>query len=724
VGVMQIGRLITFLVCSIILLSFLFISTAAAEDTIENLVEATFNIEFISGSELNIIISIDPQKLTTDKIFTREEIKSATPQQIGAFGYLIYLMLENQLFVTFENAEINDFEIPSFDGDKFTEELNVSLSPSFFDLDESVNIDDFINGILDISALVNYSFNLQAEPGWNNSYRIYLGDNLEFKRTTGTPTDKYIEWMVRNWDGSIQKKIAEIQVNKIEPTTEKIESEDILIAFELKSTDNKNPSLITNLILKNTDIRDYNVIPDFISNIDFLPADGFRLFVDNGFITWDFTYEKTLEPIKEKIFETIEQSPFNQTLDILFRWDEETTIDCLYPYEISNMNNNPPIRAVFEDGDIDLELCDLSSRAFFGLINSGGLITISKDDINFGEELNRIGYDYNVTIYLPNGIYLENNNVYTWNGTNEISGTFQSDNAVSYSKEEKDTIIEIEVKSTDLNLLSFFTGKTELTFGLNLKGDRNYNVTDLPDGFSLPEKLSLKFLSADALRLCIEENVFSETLINQFLKSESDEFESVFKHLLPGLEVSTNTNKDNFYNSLQWDGNISDMDAEKPVIVPTFTHSTYPIPFDFSFLPPKFEIPDRDFNFTGLQNQDVTYKIIFPNGIKIEITDPLDKSEFGQFMDGRYYLQIRFSPSESDQQLEVTCKMIPSALFIIGIFTPCIISLFITIVLIVVIYIIRRKRKIKKGEVHLPEEEEKTGYEEEDFYVPPPPGSK
>jgi len=721
---MQLERMINLLICLTLLLSFIIISSVAAEDEIENLVEATFYIEFISGSELNIEIILNPEKLTTDRIFSLEEIKSATAQQIGALGYLLYIMLEKQLDVTFENAEIKNFEIPEFDGNKFTEELNVSLSPSFFNLDNSVNVENFIDGVLDISALVNYSFNLYAETGWNNTYRIYLGDNLDFKRTSGTPSGKYIEWMVRNWEGTIENKIAEIQVKKINPTTKDIDSEDIFIGFELESTDKTNPILKTNLILKNIDIRDYNVIPDFISNINFLPADGFRLFVDNGFISWEKTYEKTVKMIEEKILTTIEQSPFNQTLDVSFNWDEETTIDCLVPYELSNMNNKPPIRAIFEDNDINLKICDISSRALFGLINSGGLISISKEDINFGEELNRIGYDYNVTIYLPNNLYLEGENIYTWNNTNEISGVFESDNVVSYSKEEKDTLIEIEIKNTDLNLLSFFTGKTELTFGINLKANRNYNVTNVPDEFYLPEKLSLKFLNADSIRLCIEENVFSESLVNKFLTSESDEFEGIFKHILPGLEVSTNANKDNFYNSLKWDGNISDMDAEEPVIVPTFTHSTYSVPFDFSFLPPKFRIPLMEFNFTGLQNQDVSYRIIFPNGILIEISDPLNKAEFGQLNDGRYYLQIKFDASESDHTLDVTCKMIPSALFIIGIFTPCIISLFITIVLIVVIYIIRRKRKRKRGDVDYHDEEEKTGYEEEDFYVPPPPGSK
>jgi len=721
---MHLGRLIILFTCALILFSSFIISTTTAEDIIENLVDATFNIKFLSGTDLNILITIDPYKLTTDRTFTADQIKSASLQQLGALGYLLYIMLENQLDVTFGNAKIIDFEIPIFDGVHFSEELNVSLTSSLFNLDDSVNADDFINGVLDISALVNYSLTLQAEPGWNNTYKINLGDELDFKRTTGSPSGKYIVWILRNWNSNTQNKIAEIQVQKKTPTIEKLESEDIFIGFELDSTDTKSPNLITKLILKSIDIREYNILPSFISNINFLPSDGFRLFVDNGFISWDKSYEKTIKPIREKIITTIEQSPFNQTLDIVFNWDDETTIDCLNPYEISNMNYEPPIRAVFKDKEVDLKICDISSRALFGLLNSGAKVNILKEDINFGEELNRIGYDYNVTLYLPNNIYLEGENVYTWNGTNPISGEFESDDVVSYSNEEKDTTIEIEIKSTDLNLLSFFTGKTELTFGLDLKGNRNYNVTILPNEFSLPEKVSLNYLSADAFRLCVEENVFSETSVNKFLVGESDEFEGIFKHLLPGLEVSTSAKKDRFENSLKWDGNISEMDAKKPVDITTLTHSLYSVSFDFSFLPPKFEIPERTYNFTGLPNQDVTYRMIFPNGLYIDISDPLDKASYGQMEDGRNYLEIKFSPSESNLVVDVSCKIYPSTLFIIGIFIPCIVSFIITLILIIVIYIIRKKRKIKRGLAPYPEEEEATGYEDEEFYVPPPPRSK
>ena len=50
---------------------------------------------------------------------------------------------------------------------------------------------------------------------------------------------------------------------------------------------------------------------------------------------------------------------------------------------------------------------------------------------------------------------------------------------LEYSEEKIDTTIEIFIKTTDLNILSFFTGETKLTFGLYINEIQNRNVTIL-----------------------------------------------------------------------------------------------------------------------------------------------------------------------------------------------------------------------------------------------------
>ena len=735
VGVMRLDRLTTWMMILLLLLSFFIVNTVNADDPIDTFVDATFDIEVETATYFKIAVTMNVNQITVfGKTYNSAEIQTLASsmntsdmQDMGAIKFNLIQLLDNQITATFEEDSIGNLgKRPTYKDGAFHHDYTVNLTSSFFGMDETVNADDFVNGILDISAWVNYSLDLQAETGWNNTYNILLGEDLDYQRTNGILSGNSIIWSLKNGDGSKPSRTAEIQIKKKAPTTEKTELEDISLEFELDSKEPETVSLTNNIILKNIDIRHYDVVPSFISNLDFMPSDGVRLFIDNGFFSWNNVYQKTIKPLEEKMKSTIEESVFNQTLDITFNWDEETTTDSLTPYEINNMNNDPAIKAILKDSNVDLQIYDITSRAVFGLINSGAEANITKEDINFGDDLNKIGYDYNVTLYLPDGLYLDGLNVYTWNETTSYFGEFESEIAPSYDEQEKNTIIVIEVTSTDLNLLSFFTGKTEFTFGIDFKETSNYNVTELPEEFSLPEKVSLNYLNSDALRLCIEEKAFSQDDVDVFLNSEKEAFEQILRNMLSGLDINANVNKGNFEKSLQWDGDISNMDAETPVEVDSSAHSSYPIPFELSLLPPKFNVPALSFNFKGIEDNDVTYKIIFPNGISVDVNDPLDKAEVKETKAGRQYIEITFTASESNLTAAVSCKLTPSALFILGILTPCIVSIIIAILLVVVIFIIRRKRKKKKAATTpmIEEDEELTGYEDEDFYVPPPPGSK
>jgi hypothetical protein len=390
------------------------------------------------------------------------------------------------------------------------------------------------------------------------------------------------------------------------------------------------------------------------------------------------------------------------------------------------MDNNPPVKAMLTDDEINLKILGITSQALFGLINAGGIANTSEENINIGENLKNIGYPYNITLKMPEDITLKNKNVYTWDDTIMFQGEFKSNNAPSYNNEEKNTIIEVEITNTDLNLLSFITGKTELSFGTSLQETRNYNVTTLPSHFNIPNKIKLNYLNSDALRLCIQEQVFTNEQVNEFLTNEKNIFETRMTNILPGIEITGTINRDLFDSSLVWDEDINNMDKNTPVTTNSYAKCTYPVHFDLSFIPPGFSIPTQDYNFTGLKNQSVTYRIIFPHGIDIQVSDPNGKAIVKKTDDDRKIMEISFTTSEGNLTVDVSCKMIPSALFILGIFTPCIISLIITIILVIIIIMLRKKRKARKTGLPPPEmgPEEPTGYEGEDYYIPPPPGSK
>jgi len=740
------------MVLILILGMFIIVKPVNAQETIVDNIEADFEIEFKTATDLKVRITADVIKIylpASRTTYLKDEIKTLSNSEtdkdkatMATIKYVLKDHLTKQIEQTFKNANINILtEIPSYDKNYFYDEYDVNLTSPFFGMSETTDAHDFLNGIIDMGAIVNYSFNLQADPGWNNTYKFNFRKSLGCisANTVLTSGSNTAEWKVPNGNGNKPYELASLKLKKNNPTTHDLNSENISLNFILNSNNVDSTSLLANVLIENADISVYNVLPSFIENLNYMPADGFRLFVNNSVIkSWEDVYNITVRPVEEKIKEKIENSPFNQTLDLIPSWDKLTAQDCSDPYSIEKMDSSPLLKAILTDNKINLKICDISNRAFFGLINAGAKANITKKDINFGDNLSQIGYDYNFTLYLPDNMYLDGKNVYEWNESASALGEFKSDVAKSYTKEKKETVIEIEIQNTDLNILSFFTGKTEFTFGMKMQENREYNVTSKPNMFNLPDKLVLSYLCSDAFRVCVEEKVFSQTDVDDYLKSERELFEDRLANILPSLDVKNKGNiKSNvFEDSLNaWDKNISNMDSDTAIKIDAYALTSHPISFGLSLLPPSFSVAKQYLNFTGIKDHNVTYRVIFPNDISIKISDSLGKAQVKTRSDGRNYIEISFNESEYNQSSIVGCTIIPSALFIFVLLLPCIISLILVVILIIVIILIRRKRKSRPrvDKTSLSDEEDETeyadyttttGYEDEDYYVPPPPGSK
>jgi hypothetical protein len=686
-------------------------------------------------------ISVNKIKLTgSGKTYTSDQIEAiSTTNQLllGAIANELQISINETISKSFEKSIVNALnEIPTYENKKFHDDFTVNLTSIFFDMNETVNAHNFVNGVLDMGAKVAYTFNLKAESGWNNTYTITLPTFMNRTYTNGKVLEKrVVSWELENGGGLSPGKAAEITVERVNPTTPRSNTEDILLEFELDAGDAKHINLKTNVLAKSVDIGGYNILPNFVTNLDFVTSDGIRLFIENGLTSWDDLYQKTIKPVEINITSTIEKSSLNQTLNMVFSWDPETTTNCSIPYEITNMNEEPPIKAGLLASDISLKIDNIRARAVFGLIDAGATANISASDINFGDKLSEIGYPYSGSFYLPDNISLAGEKIYTWNQSKSISGEFNSEDAPKYSNEKINTVIEIDFSGLDLNLFGLFTGKTELTSKLYMKEANNYYVTTLPNEFNgdLPNKVTLNYLNSDAFRLCVEENVFKQEKIYTFLDNEKSLFENRLASLLPGLKISGLVKRDDFDRSLLWDGDITNMDADIPVTTASDAHSSYPVTFGISFSPPKFEITEQSLSLTGLQNQNVTYRIVLPRGTTMEASDSLNRLVPGKTTDGRDYIEISFDASESGRTDIVSFKIVPSPLFALSIFLPCIVCLIIAVVLIIAILIIRKKRKGFGGKRSRPKktkeseedkEEESEGYEEQEYYVPPPPSSK
>ncbi|MCX6667454.1 MAG: hypothetical protein NTV74_04350, partial [Euryarchaeota archaeon] len=570
VGAMRLNRLF-YVIIAVSLLSPLFlVDVTTAEDATESKVAANFDIEFETATELKLDISMDVDEISVyDITYNRNDIQtlaqSTSPDDIdtmGAIKLTLYQLVKKQIETTFENANTAGKK-PTYEDNKFHDDFNVNLTSEFFGMNETVNAHNFVNGVLDMGAEVSYAFNLKAEAGWTNTFTYGLPSTMMLKSANTVVTaGNEITWTVDNINGDAVSEQATLSIQFKTPSLPKQTSEDIVLEFELDGRNAKSIDLKTNILAKSVDIRNYSILPDSITNLDFVTSDGIRLFIDNGFTSWDSFYNKTIKPVETAVISTIEKSSLNQTLTTLFSWSPETTTNCSTPYDITNMNKEPPIKAKVSNNDITLKICDVSARALFGLIDSGATANISSTDINFGDKLNETGYPYNGSFYLPDNISLAGEKIYKWNQSKSISGEFKSDDAPEYSNEKIQTIIEIEFSGLDLNLFGLFTGKAELTSNLYMKETSNYYVTTLPDEFTLPDKVKLGYLNSDAFRLCVEENVFGGEKVSAFLDNERELFENRLTSLLPGLKINGLVKRDDFDQSVaSWDGEIINMDA-------------------------------------------------------------------------------------------------------------------------------------------------------------------
>jgi len=684
-----------------------------------------------SATDLKINVEVLVSKLTlsaSEKAYNAEEIKeisNTNAEQMGAIKYALKTMIFNQIKATFINAQVTStIDLLNYENNTFYDEYLINLTSKFFNLNQTINSYELINGMLDVGALIRYDLNLKADQGWDITYFFDLGEKLDYQLTDGKVNNNIIEWTVRNNNGKLPSLATFFILRNKNPTTIE-EKEDISIGFILDSQ--KEPvSIESEIEVKSISLKNYDFLPEFITNTEFVPSDSIRLFVKNSLVTWDEIYQKTVKAVQENIKNTIENSDFNQTLTFTFNWDNTTTDDCSNPFEIDKMDKNPPVKALLKDNEIQLIINDISSKALFGLVNSGAKSNIIPNAINFGKNLDTLSYNYNITLKMPEEIYINNENIYTWDNKNiNFSGLMSSKKSPEYKQPTINTNIEIEAETTDLNLLSFFTGDTELSFGLKINEEKNYKVTKIPSPFSLPQSINITYLNSDAIKLCIEENVFKDEEIKTFLTNEKILFEQTINKIITGLDAKGNINTETFQNSLQWDSDITKMDDKEPIKTQIYSHTSHPIKFKISITPPGLKINNQTYKFTGLENQHVTYRIIFPNGIKISLSNNYERIYVNETNEGKQYIEITFSPEEANTEVDVTITIEPNILFIIALLTPCIIAIIIALILIIVIIIFRKKRKKRKKPTRSPKPaEDISEYENEDYYIPPPPGSK
>lgn len=734
-----------------------FANKSSANGEQEDIIDSTFDLKFKTATSLYLNVTLDVKKITIGtgikETYLKTEIEelwnnTEIPQDDrGAIRQKLGEDLTEQidpLFIDTDYFKKTSMQTnPTYDktDNKFHANFFINLSSNFFGLDNSINADKIITGLLDneMGIILKYNFDLKAKPGWVNKFEFDLSDTEyvatedAFSLLGGSTPGKTWERNNTNGDETISGTI-NLYVRSGDPTI--LYSEDVSLKHELSAGNPDKTMLITHITMKNISVEQYN-FPDFVSYINIIPSDGIRLLIDNEILTWNQFNENTIEPIKYNIIKYIENSSLNQTLQLEFEWNRSTTDQCSQKqkYDINSMDHKPPIKSKFTDKEINLTVFNISSKAFFGLINAGAEADLVKEDINFGENLSKINTNYKVAFYLPKNFTINDLNPYIWNEKKPMQGKADSENKNNYTKEKKETIIEIDLQNPRLNVISFITGNTEIEFDAVVTENRKYYVTDISNQseyFPIPKKISLDYLCADAFRLCVEENVFRDENISGFLQNEKNIFKQRTTGLWNSLKIGNEAkiNKKTFEESINAEEiNIFNMNEYPAIEVDSSAKIVKPIHFDMGFLPPSFKIEKQNFNIKNLEGQNVTYRIIFPNGIDVKVKNSLNKEvDIKKTKDGKTIIEFSFNSSEKNLSDLVKCELDASGLFILGMFLPCILTFIVALILVVALIFIRRKkgggfrdllpRRSKKDEL------EEDSYEDEEFYVPPPPEDK
>lgn len=717
-------------------------SIASAHSTLadaapNDLVETTLTCTFDSGTHLTVRAHMIVNSINVfDTVYDRQAIENmVTSNQyvMGAIMLRLHESVKTQIQTAFTDADVDTMnEMPSYEKPYFIDDFQVNLTSAFFHYNGSLNLTDFIPGVLDMGATATYHFNLKAEHGWNTTYVYKLPSfmTLAYANTADTdPIINKVTWVVRNWNGNDTGEEATMSVQSKKPTTIPSETENISLEYILDTQTVNNMSFIESILVKKVDVRRYNVMPEFITGLNSIPADGVRLCIDNGLFSWTDLFENTIQPVQQQTTSLIKNSSFDQNLNLSVTWDAESPTNCSTPYNITHMDDTPAIRVNFKDSDVNLAICQMPARAFFGLINAGASASIISTDINFGAELEDSMYPYNIILHLPANISLNGNNLYTWNKTAPITGLFTSQVQPTppYTTEHIETHIEIELLKMDLNIPSIFTGKTELITSTKMKEDDRLYVVSRTGELNFSPKINITYLNADAFRLCSEENVFTDGQINLFLSQKTELFQRRLSVIFQGISVKGAIDRKLFSSSLVWDKDISTMDDVAPVVVSNYANEVYKVGFNMSLWPAELTVTPQRFTLPGLENQTVTYRIIFPRGITVNASESTGKPLItGKTNDGREYVELSYDAESPTQSTVLICVLNVSPLYILGLFLPCLLVFILLVVLVIIIYLIRKKRggfRRGKRKVFEPEDNEPSEYSGENYYVPPPPSS-
>jgi len=264
----------------------------------------------------------------------------------------------------------------------------VRLDPTSIGLPNECDLHDLVSGTLKMGGVLNLSFELVAEAGHLNNYRFTPPSGTVFM--AGQAMTSVQEFAVDGRGSTEMVKNKEYLVFASRSPADLEESIKADILVDIREFDDLSITIDVVIdAVDSTDISPY--FPDVLG-LTLISADGIRMAVENGLMTWDDIYGLA---VRDHVRETERQlsALMDGDLGLKFEWNQSS----LSGYDPSQMTG-PSLRGELTgSGSIDIR--GLSANTAMEALRSGARVPL---ELEIESEL-----DWSVDLCMPLGTTLE-----------------------------------------------------------------------------------------------------------------------------------------------------------------------------------------------------------------------------------------------------------------------------------------------------------------------------
>jgi len=592
---------------------------------------------------------------------------------------------------------------------------SANLSRTSYDLPENAILEDVIYGTFKMGAVIRLQVHLIA-PARSLTHYIFTpweGIVIE-EHTTGIHEDNTVRWVLDNADGYAPERDEDLRLESQYPTI--IHDEDVRVTIELDRQEFELTTVRVDIEVYAVQVSRYGNLSNSIVRLDYIPADGIRMVVDNGLInwSWEHIYEENIQPSEGEIEASISKA-LNVTVELNFNWENAS----ITGYDIDTMGTEPPVQGKLISEDITPHLYAIGNDSYGvddikvakGFLNAGGraefeipeidleLWVIPKAKLILSPNMQLMNYTG------TQNLDPDNRYSYSWDPREEFKGIIYSStkyNKYNSSRIEVDIIIDI--KDISINWLDLQSSDVDIDIIGNLHFYRMETPSQIID--SLPDGIWIDYIISDVLRLAYDTGLIDLDEINEIVENRTEEIEREIRDAF----------EENAYLSIKVDEksllgyDVDDMKESPPIRIKGMAFISIKFAEGFGSSDDDNENCDnggvgdggaflyyvlREFTWEipmePIEDWIISYTLILPKGIVVtDVYDDLGQVEEGS-MDGRDSITVTITDRENN--ITVTIGITP--MFFIDL---CMLPIMIIVIILFLIIMRKRGKKKRKKE--------------------------